>query len=114
LEAMQYGPAWKALLSQYDFEFVLIRPDVPLARVLAESGDWESLHRDATAVLFRRRPSVRLTRCSNFDGDEANFADFARVRSVNIRPIRLVRVKFLLSFYRTNHKSASHAGPISI
>jgi hypothetical protein len=114
LEALQYGPAWKALLSQYDFEFVLIRPDVPLARVLAESADWESLHRDATAVLFRRRPSVRLTRCSNFDGDEANFADFARVRSVNIRPIRLVRVKFLLSFYRTNHKSASHAGPISI
>jgi hypothetical protein len=60
-DALQYGPAWKTLLARYEFEFVLIRPDVPLAHVLAESSDWEILHRDATAVLFRRRPAVRLT-----------------------------------------------------
>jgi hypothetical protein len=60
LDALQYGPAWKTLLAGYDFEFVLIRPDVPLARVLSESSEWEVLHQDATAVLFRRRGGVRL------------------------------------------------------
>jgi hypothetical protein len=61
LAALQYGPAWQELLRQYEFEFVLIRPDVPLARVLAESTDWNTVHRDATAVLYRRGPAVRLT-----------------------------------------------------
>src|SRR5262249_43936508 len=32
LNALQYGPAWNELLDRYQFQFVLIRPDVPLAR----------------------------------------------------------------------------------
>jgi hypothetical protein len=61
LDALQYGPGWKKLLEQYDFEFALIRPDVPLARILSESSDWSILHRDGTALLLRRREAIRVT-----------------------------------------------------
>lgn len=61
LDALQYGPSWKELLAQYEFEFVLIRSELPLARVLAESNEWEVLHQDGTAILLKRRNSVRLT-----------------------------------------------------
>ncbi len=60
LDALQYGPAWPALLDRYHFELVLIRPDVPLARVLRESPDWEVLHADAVAILLRHRSGFRL------------------------------------------------------
>jgi hypothetical protein len=60
LNALQYGPAWEALSDQYAFEFVLIRPEAPLSRVLSESSEWQVVHRDTTAVLFRRDGSPRL------------------------------------------------------
>lgn len=60
LDALQYGPGWNELLDRYHFELVLIRPDVPLARVLQESSDWEVLYADRVAVLFRSRPPLRL------------------------------------------------------
>ncbi len=60
LEALQNGPAWKRLLERYEFEHVLIRPDLPLARKLRESPDWEAIHADPIAVLFQKRSSMRL------------------------------------------------------
>jgi hypothetical protein len=60
LDALQYGPAWNELLERHHFELVLIRPDVPLARVLRESPAWEVLHADHVAILFRIRPPLRL------------------------------------------------------
>jgi hypothetical protein len=55
LGAMQYGDGWRRLLERYEFQYVLIPPNVPLGRVLRGSPDWEALHADETAVLFRRR-----------------------------------------------------------
>jgi hypothetical protein len=60
LDALQYGAGWDELDDRYQFELVLIRPDVPLARALGESPAWEVLHADRVAILFRRRPAQRL------------------------------------------------------
>ena len=60
LDAIQYGPGWNELLDRHHFELVLIRPDVPLARVLRETAAWEVLHVDRAAILLRRRPPTRL------------------------------------------------------
>jgi hypothetical protein len=59
LDALQAGPAWSALDSRYRFQHALIRPDVPLARMLRESADWEVAYEDTTAVLLRRK-QVRI------------------------------------------------------
>ncbi len=76
LDALQYGPAWHALAARHQFEFVLVRPGLPLERLLRESSDWETLHADDTAVLLHRRMVPRLAAADRDSrGGSAGFAD---------------------------------------
>jgi hypothetical protein len=54
LDAIAGGPAWAALAEQHHFEYVLLRPNRPLVRILRDSERWETLHEDDVAVLLRR------------------------------------------------------------
>jgi hypothetical protein len=49
-------PEWREILDEYSFNAVLLPPDVPLASLLALSGEWDEADRDDDGVLFVPRP----------------------------------------------------------
>jgi hypothetical protein len=47
------GPTWKQTLTEHHITAVLVPINLPLAALLAESHDWQTVYRDKTAVLFQ-------------------------------------------------------------
>jgi hypothetical protein len=54
-EALNAGPGWEEILTRYDVDWALVRPEEPLAQVLAESERWDEVYRDDVAVAYARR-----------------------------------------------------------
>lgn len=54
LRAIDGKPDWQAVLDGSGVDWVLIRPDSPLAQILAEIEGWEWVYADEVAVAFRR------------------------------------------------------------
>ncbi len=55
LQIIQAMPGWDAQLMQYDVQWVIIPPSVPLATRLDESPAWTRQYRDDTAGVWVRR-----------------------------------------------------------
>lgn len=51
----QARPGWEERLAKGRFQYALLRPDMPLNTVLAQSQDWETIHQDDSAVLLKRK-----------------------------------------------------------
>ncbi|MEJ2012864.1 MAG: hypothetical protein P8X64_11670 [Anaerolineales bacterium] len=47
---------WRDVLDRWGIATVLLEPDAPLSRVLAESDDWSTVFADDQAVVLTRRP----------------------------------------------------------
>jgi hypothetical protein len=50
------GPAWDKTLAEYQITAALLPVNLPLAAILNESKDWQSVYRDKTVVLFQTLP----------------------------------------------------------
>lgn len=52
-------PGWSALMSAQGYTYALLRPEMPLRYLLAESENWDEIYRDDRALLFRRHAAAR-------------------------------------------------------
>jgi hypothetical protein len=53
--AMRLRGDWKAAFDRWDIDTVVIRNDLPLAKLLEVSGNFDELYRDGNGSIFRRR-----------------------------------------------------------
>ncbi|MCB0346993.1 MAG: hypothetical protein KDD66_17875, partial [Bdellovibrionales bacterium] len=47
-------PGWSQLLQQENFDFALLRPQMPLNVLLSARKDWEQIYQDEDAVLYKK------------------------------------------------------------
>ncbi len=53
VDARAAVPGWEDLFEEWSIEQVLVRTEAPLAGVLALTGEWREVYRDANHVVFR-------------------------------------------------------------
>ncbi|MFB3916605.1 MAG: hypothetical protein ACE14M_07745 [Terriglobales bacterium] len=54
LKLTHVGYGWRDVLDKNKVNWVLLRPDSPLANTLKAAGDWKTIYDDGTAILFAR------------------------------------------------------------
>jgi hypothetical protein len=59
LQTVRLTPEWDNLLNEKRVDWVLAPAESPLANMLVQTSRWETVHRDGTAVLLRRKPRPR-------------------------------------------------------
>ncbi len=52
LQIANAEPGWEAALTRYEVAWIILPPTRPLAAWLAQSGAWQELYRDETAVIW--------------------------------------------------------------
>lgn len=55
LGAVGGGRGWRATLAEYDVRAVMVKPDAPLASLLADDAGWRKVYEDEQAVIFFKR-----------------------------------------------------------
>ena len=55
-QVLTLSPGWKAVLDQYQVQWVLVPPGEPLAGALKNSSGWKMVYQDETAMILSRDP----------------------------------------------------------